>query len=152
MQALLEKGILRGMRGGRTWIRVALLVQLSCASGGGSNDAELVAESTATSSSGRLQVTARTIDGEPPARGANSFEIEIVRSDGGAATQSGIEAVTPWMPAMGHGTSARPTVAEIGEGRYRVDSVLLFMPGLWELRVSIAEPFEDDAAPRFQIR
>lgn len=130
------------------WLAVASSL-LGCASGASSADASV---DTTTSASGLLEVNARTLDDRPPVRGANSFDIEIIRVDDGAA-QEGIElTLTPWMPAMGHGTSTRPVVSDIGAGHYLAENVYLFMPGLWELRMSLAGPLEDDAAPSFQIR
>jgi len=59
--------------------------------------------------------------------------------------------VTPWMPAMGHGASVQPTVTPQGEGKYLVDNVYLFMPGVWELRSVFAGSSTDRAAPSFQV-
>jgi hypothetical protein len=105
----------------------------------------------ATSASGALLIEARTPDGEPPGRGVNAFDIGVVRTDTGESFDGLDLSLTPWMPAMGHGTVVRPVVAALGGGHYRADNVYLFMPGLWELRLSITGPLEDDAAPRFQI-
>lgn len=111
-----------------------------------------VSMATATSASGMLRVSARTVDDAPPVRGANAFDVEIVRVADGGAVEGVALAVTPWMPAMGHGTSTRPVVSELGGGHHLVEGVNLFMPGLWELRVSLTGSVRDDAAPRFQIR
>jgi hypothetical protein len=132
-----------------TWRLLALASLTGCAS-------EALLDGTpgaadATSSSGLLRVSAETLDGETPVRGANSFDIEVVRLDDGVGQEGLSLTLTPWMPAMGHGTSARPTVTEVDAGHYRADNVYLFMPGLWELRISIEGSVRDDAAPRFQI-
>jgi hypothetical protein len=97
-------------------------------------------------------VRAETLDGEAPVRGENRFDLEIVQTDTGAAVEGLSLAVTPWMPAMGHGTSVRPSVSDVGGGHYQIDGVYLFMPGLWELRIAITGSIRDDAAPRFEIR
>jgi hypothetical protein len=137
------------MAGRSTWRLLALLALAGCASEALSDDAPGAAE--AMSTSGLLRVNAQTLDGEAPARGANPFDIEIIRVDDGAAVGGLSLTLTPWMPAMGHGTSVRSTVTEVGLGRYRADNVYFFMPGLWELRISISGSVRDDAAPRFQI-
>ena len=46
-------------------------------------------------------------------------------------------AVTPWMPAHGHGSSVTPTVTVGGEGKYAIDQIVYGMPGEWELRVDV---------------
>ena len=132
------------------WFAVALAAALlGCASDATSAD---VSMATATSTSGLLTVSARTLDAQPPARGANSFDIEVVRTSDGAPPDGLELTLLPWMPAMGHGTSARPIVSEVGAGHYLAENVYLFMPGLWELRVSLTGSVQDDAAPSFQIR
>jgi hypothetical protein len=134
----------------RRWIGLALVALVGCSSETSSDGTERAA-AIATSASGLLRINARTVDGEAPVRGENPFDIEILR----AHDEVGIEGleltVTPWMPAMGHGTSVRSMVTEVGAGHYRADDVYLFMPGLWELRISIMGSIHDDAAPRFQI-
>lgn len=141
------------MRERSTWAWFAGIALLGCGSQAHSEDgAATESEMIVTSTSGLLRVSARTLDDEPPVRGANPFDIEVIRADDGAAMDGLSLTVTPWMPAMGHGTSVRPTVTAIGDGGYRADNVFLFMPGLWELRVSITGSVQDDAAPRFQIR
>lgn len=37
------------------------------------------------------------------------------------------------MPAHRHGMNYRPTVRQLGDGRYRVDGLMLHMPGRWRL-------------------
>jgi hypothetical protein len=85
-------------------------------------------------------------------RGANAFDVEVRRISDGAALDGLELTITPWMPVMGHGTSARPVVSDIGSGHYLAENIYLFMPGLWELRISLSGPLRDDAAPSFEIR
>jgi hypothetical protein len=54
------------------------------------------------------------------------------------------------MPSHGHGASVHPEVHPEGGGVYRVEQVVFFMPGRWELRTTIGDG-EDHAAPVFQI-
>jgi hypothetical protein len=134
----------------RRWIGLALVALAGCSSETSSDGTEGAA-AIATSASGMLRINAKTVDGEAPVRGDNPFDIEILRVEDEIGIQGLQLTVTPWMPAMGHGTSVRSTVTEAGDGHYRADDVYLFMPGLWELRISIMGSIQDNAAPRFQI-
>src|SRR5262245_27731366 len=130
----------------------ASLSLMGCASESLPEESGEEALAVATSMSGLLQVNARTLDGKAPARGANGFDLEVIQAGDDTALSGLTLTLTPWMPAMGHGTSVRPTVTEVGDGHYHADDVYLFMPGLWELRIAIDGSIQDDAAPRFQIR
>jgi hypothetical protein len=39
-----------------------------------------------------------------------------------------------------------------GGGKYLVSSVYLFMPGVWELKTTIAGAVNDDVEPTFQLQ
>ena len=41
------------------------------------------------------------------------------------------------MPEHNHGMNYRPTVTALGDGRFRVEGLLLHMPGHWQLRFEI---------------
>ena len=41
--------------------------------------------------------------------------------------------VDAWMPEHRHGMNYRPTIASLGEGRYRAEGLMLHMAGKWEL-------------------
>jgi YtkA-like protein len=41
--------------------------------------------------------------------------------------------VDAWMPEHRHGMNYRPTVARLGDGRYRAEGLMLHMAGRWEL-------------------
>jgi hypothetical protein len=134
----------------RSWIWLALAALAGCSSEAASDGTEGAA-AIAMSASGTLRINARTVDGEAPIRGDNPFDIEILRADDDVGIEGLQLTLVPWMPAMGHGTSVRPRVTEVGDGHYRADDVYLFMPGLWELRISMMGSIQDNAAPRFQI-
>lgn len=72
-------------------------------------------------------------DPAPPARGTNMWTLRVLDAAGKAVTGAQV-AVTPFMPAHGHGSPAAPTVAARGED-YVVGGISLFMPGLWEVTV-----------------
>jgi hypothetical protein len=125
---------------------------LGCSSDPAQGSASFPAAAFATtaSESGALTLEVRTSPDQPPSRGDISVEYRITGADGAPA--EGLEiAVEPWMPAMGHGASIVPVVADDGEGRYVVSSVDLFMAGTWELRTTIAGSLQDSATPTFQI-
>jgi hypothetical protein len=46
-----------------------------------------------------------------------------------------LQAVDATMPAHRHGMNYRPTLQALGGGRWRVEGLLLHMPGTWELRL-----------------
>lgn len=61
----------------------------------------------------------------------------------GACARSGgarLLAVDAFMPAHGHGTNYRTEIAATGPDRWRVEGLLLHMPGAWELRFDIETP------------
>lgn len=45
--------------------------------------------------------------------------------------------VTGFMPAHGHGMVQLPQAEEVGDGRYRIDGMLLHMRGAWQVRFSV---------------
>jgi hypothetical protein len=86
---------------------------------------------------GAHRVDVRTSPSQPPVRGEVSVELVITDANGAPVDGLALD-VVPWMPAMGHGTSVTPNVVAEGGGAYRVQSVDMFMPGTWQLRVSFA--------------
>ena len=83
-----------------------------------------------------LRVRLLTIDPTPAFKGTNTWTIEVV-DDAGAPIPGATVSVKPFMPDHGHGSSITPTVTELGEGRYAIASLVLFMPGLWETTIAI---------------
>lgn len=75
-------------------------------------------------------------DPAPPSRYDNTWVIEIV-DDTGAAVDDGDVEVTPFMPDHGHGTSIPAVITPDPDvdGRYLVEPVNMFMPGLWEVTI-----------------
>lgn len=80
--------------------------------------------------------TVRLVDAlpAPPDRGDNRWVLEI--EAGGAMMTGCAVAVVPDMPLHGHGTEP-VTVRELGEGRYQVSEMSLFMPGLWVIPIAV---------------
>jgi hypothetical protein len=138
-------------------IRFAMLAALATAAAGcsSSGPAETTGFGaaplmTVTSQSGQLAIDVRTSP-QPPARGTNDVELTVTGSTDHAPLDGLALELKPWMPAMGHGTSIVPTVTREMNGKYLVSGVDLFMPGLWELRLTVSGSSEDYAAPAFEI-
>jgi hypothetical protein len=138
------------MRSG-SWVVVALVALFApaCASPGVDLDSgPLVQVADAHSGTGAYDV-AVLAHSPTPVRGNHTVQL-VVTAAGTPADDLALT-IVPWMPAMGHGTSVRPTVTPLGGGAYQLDDVDLFMPGLWELRTTIASP-EDYVAPSFEVQ
>ena len=122
----------------------------SGATGSGDVTFPAAAFSTMPSSTGALTIEVRTAPTQPPSQGLDTVEYVITAA--GGAPSDGLElTVVPWMPDMGHGASTTPSVAAMGDGRYVISDVELFMGGKWQLRTTIAGPLEDSVTPTFQI-
>jgi len=87
----------------------------------------------------------------PPAVGTDTFVLTVTNASDGTPRDGLTIGVVPWMPSMGHGTSA-PTVTPLGNGQYRLTDVYLFMPGTWELKTTFSGPVSDHAEPEFEIQ
>ena len=122
------------------------------AGGGGGGEATFPAAPlmVVKSDHGALSFEVRTSPVQPPTRGL--ITVEILATDANDEPVDGLDlAVQPWMPQMGHGASTKPSIDAKGEGRYVISHVACFMPGRWELRMSIAGAVKDSATVAFQI-
>jgi hypothetical protein len=129
---------------------VVALVAPACASPGVDLDTgPLVQVAQATSGTGAYDV-AVLAHSPLPVRGNHTVQLMLTDTAGAPADDLALT-IVPWMPAMGHGTSVKPTVTPLGGGAYQLDDVDLFMPGLWELRTTIASP-QDYVAPSFEVQ
>lgn len=131
-----------------------------CSSAGASDTGAISATAAAvvTSDGGRYQISVHSAPDAAPSRGVNTLRL-VVTNSGDGEPVSGLDLdVVPWMPAMGHGTSVKPSVEAGPEpGSYTVTNVNLFMAGLWEIRTTIGVstgdvPTSDHVAPQFEIR
>ncbi len=102
------------------------------------------------SDSGALSIEVRTAPIQPPERGRTAVEL-LITDETGAPRDDLSLSVLPWMPDMGHGASSDPSVEPMGNGRYDVYGVAMFMPGRWELRTEITGSVDDSAIIAFQI-
>ena len=81
-------------------------------------------------------------DPQPPARGQLAVKFEFPELDAGVIHAQ----VTPWMPAMGHGTASVSTDdALVAEG------LSLYMPGTWELRTQLSGSVDDSFTVELSI-
>jgi hypothetical protein len=103
-----------------------------------------------TSEGGRLTIEIRTGPSQPPSRGNTDVQF-VVRDREGALVDGLAVQATPWMPAMGHGTSVMPDAKGEGDGKYAVRNVSLYMPGRWELRTTFSGVVMDAAIPTFDV-
>ena len=131
------------------------LAALSSGCGGPQPDASdpifpLASYLTLTSDSGNLTVEVRTSPDQPFQVGGGSVQY-LVRDRQGLPVDGLTFNVTPWMPAMGHGASVKPTGASSGDGAYVISGVSLYMAGLWELRTSISGGVSDSLAPSVEV-
>jgi hypothetical protein len=80
-----------------------------------------------------------TIEPDPPMVGQHRVVITLDARDApSGALEDAQVIVAPWMPAHGHGTSEVEGTEE-APGVYVAESVLFNMPGVWELRVHVAD-------------
>jgi len=94
-----------------------------------------VANLAKTSFSGKVRATLMSSEPGPPARGNNTWKIQIA-TEGGDPISGAPITVTPFMPDHGHGTSVIPTITPGENGTYDVVPVNLFMPGVWRITIS----------------
>jgi hypothetical protein len=106
-------------------------------------------DQTITSDSGNLTIEVR-YSPDPPAIGTDASQLTFRDANGAQLTGLTV-GVVPWMPAHGHGTSVDPTVTETAPGTFLATPLYLFMPGSWELRMTINGTVDDTAKAAFEI-
>lgn len=84
----------------------------------------------------------------PPARGDNSWLVQINQTASGAAPLEGATLqVTPFMPAHQHGSPIQPVITAMPDaGQYQLDKVNLWMPGVWETTIRATAGAQTDSA------
>jgi len=111
------------------------------------------AAAVVTSDQGSLNISVHSAPETQPTRGVNTLRLVVTRVSDGTPVSGLALDVVPWMPAMGHGASVKPSVEPGPDpGSYDVHNVALFMPGLWEIRTTISGTSSDHVAPKFDIR
>jgi len=84
---------------------------------------------------GATRVRWRSESGGTPANVLFSLELELL--DGAQPVTGAQVGVSAFMPDHGHGMNYVPQTTELGAGLYRVDGMLLHMPGFWQLHVDV---------------
>jgi hypothetical protein len=149
-----------GPRGGAATFAFACLLLSGCGSSDSASSApscssqsEFPSEplTTVTSSSGLLHVDLHAAPYQPLVAGVGCVELVVTDASTGASVDGLTVSMTPWMPAMGHGTSVTPVLTPLGQGRYVFTNVSLFMPGEWQLRTQFSGSVKDSVAPTFSV-
>lgn len=96
---------------------------------------------TVTSTSGAL-TAALYAPASGSLRGAEQFKLHIDDASGAPKDELSLS-VVPWMPSHAHGTSVVPVVVSSGHGDYVLSDMNLFMPGRWQLLVSVTGAMTD---------
>jgi hypothetical protein len=118
-------------------LALALVALVACSAGPSqSSSFPADAYTSITTDSGTYRVEVRTAPSQPPTRG--DLELELRVQDPKGAPVDGLAlAVVPWMPTHDHGASVVPSVTPLGSGAYHIAHVDLFMPGTWQLRMTL---------------
>jgi hypothetical protein len=74
----------------------------------------------------------------PPVKGYVTLVVKLADLMGNPVPNASVTYVVPYMPRHGHGSPLTPTVTANADGTFTVDSVFLFMPGLWEFKIHAA--------------
>lgn len=103
-----------------------------------------------TSTSGRLRIEVLA-DAVPLRRGPQRLRIRVTEVTTGKPIPSMVLALQPWMPTMGHGLDSPARITLQGTSDFEVSELDLFMPGAWELRLTLSGSVEDKAVVRLQL-
>jgi hypothetical protein len=83
--------------------------------------------------SGPLRMAWRVVGPAPDIVVGRHFEVELQLCPADAR----LTRVDASMPAHRHGMNYRPSVVNLGEGRYRAEGLMFHMAGDWELRFDV---------------
>ena len=78
----------------------------------------------------------------PPARGSNRWTVQILDAGDGTPPAGLTMTALPSMPDHAHPTTVKPVVTPANDGTatYTLDPVYLFMPGYWEVTLTLQPP------------
>jgi hypothetical protein len=94
---------------------------------------------TIDSKSGALRAILVESDPGPPARGSNAWTVKIV--DANDVPQDGLTvSAAAFMPDHGHPATIKAVVEAKGGGAYSMEPIYLYMPGYWEVTVTMQPP------------
>lgn len=100
-----------------------------------------------TTDDGRFDVTLVEASPAPPANADNFWTLDLAGEDGEAVDDAEIVAV-PFMIDHGHGAPSQLATA-VSNGRYELGPLDLFMPGYWEVTLTISANEEDASSVVF---
>lgn len=83
----------------------------------------------------------------PPAKDLNRWTVELLDTTGERVTDATLS-IAPWMPDHGHGPSRVPTVT-VESSSFVIDSIHLFMAGLWRVTLTASGGSAEDSAAFF---
>lgn len=63
--------------------------------------------------------------------------MEVQLCDTGGVSNAQLTGVDARMPAHKHGMNYRPTIRPLGNGRFRIDGMMLHMAGQWEFAFEV---------------
>jgi hypothetical protein len=86
--------------------------------------------------SGLFSISLDSISPNPVTKGDNEWTIHIVDSNGSAVDGATLT-IKPFMPDHNHGSSIRPLATPSGNGAYQISRLNLFMPGIWQISVTV---------------
>lgn len=91
-----------------------------------------------------VQVELVALIPEPVARFENTWSVRV--SDASARPRDDAQiTVTPWMPSHRHGSGRAVAVTPSGSGTFELAPIDLWMPGYWEVQLTLALPEVEDA-------
>lgn len=91
----------------------------------------------AISTDGALSVHFLDASPAPPAKGNNTWRVQVLDSDGKPVNGAAI-VTKAFMPDHGHGSSIKPEATSKGaDGTYEITPVNLFMPGVWQITFTV---------------
>ncbi len=90
-----------------------------------------------SSADGAVTITFVDADPAPPAKGNNTWTVTIEDAAGDPIGGATIE-TTAYMPDHGHTSPIKPAATSLDDkGTYQIDPVNLFMPGIWEVTLTV---------------
>jgi hypothetical protein len=99
----------------------------------------------ASGTNAQIKVTLMTITPAPADKGDNDWVVKI--TDENDQPLDGLTVTPkPYMPLHHHGASIVPTVMPMGGGVYDLQSLVLFMPGVWQVTIAVSAPNIVDSA------
>jgi hypothetical protein len=101
--------------------------------------------------SSRYEFKLMSADPAPPARGDNTWILQLSTMTAPIAPVTGASmTVTPFMPDHAHGSGKTVLVTPMPEaGQYKLEPVNLWMPGLWEVTILATGAETDQVVFRF---